>query len=240
MSKFKYISIVTDLNKFQDRVDEITSETTFDEVKATISDMKKYLNTNKDAVCLCAPQIGVNLRLFIVKKVKEEASGEKYKVFLNPMIVMKEGLHLSRENNLSIPDKEFIIPRANKLHLAYQEYDGHVNSETYVGAYAEVIQQMVEMLDGITLEDYGLEIDSEFDKSKKDDKTKIIEMYLNYLKSNYSSLKTEIENTPELKQLDDTIRFNTGMLLGDIKPVDEKGNVVESELEKLKKNGISI
>ena len=65
-------------------------------------------------------------------------------------------------------------------------------------------------------------------------------MYLNYLKSNYSSLKTEIENTPELKQLDDTIRFNTGMLLGDIKPVDEKGNVVESELEKLKKNGISI
>ena len=67
MSKFKYISIVTDLNKFQDRVDEITSETTFDEVKATISDMKKYLNTNKDAVCLCAPQIGVNLRLFIVK-----------------------------------------------------------------------------------------------------------------------------------------------------------------------------
>ena len=227
MSKFNYINIETDLNKFEERVDEITSEISFDEVKATISRIKKYLNSHKEAVCLCAPQVGVNLRLFVVKKAQDNNYGERYKVFLNPMIVSKEGLHLSRENNLSIPDKEFIIPRFNKIHLAYQEYDGHVNAETFIGTYAEVIQQMVEMLDGITLEDYGLEIDENFDKAKKKDKEAIIQMYLEFLSKNYSSLNTEIQNDPELKQLNDTIEFNKGLLLGDIKPIDSEGNIVK-------------
>lgn len=227
MGKLNYIPIVTDLNNFQERVDEITATVSFDEVKSAISKIKKYLNSHKESVCLCAPQVGINLRLFVVKKAQENILGERYKVFLNPMIVVKEGIHLSRETNSSIPGKEYIIPRANKIHLAYQEYDGRVNSETYIGTYAEVIQQMVEMLDGITLEDYGLEVDEKFDKAKKKDQLCIVQMYLDYLKENYSALKEEIENDPKLKQLNDTIEFNKGLLTGEIKPLDENGKPVE-------------
>ena len=234
MSKFKFIKIVTDLTKFEERVSEITSETSYDEVKETISTIKNYLNHHKDAVCLCAPQIGINLRLFVVKKSKSNSLEDRYKVFLNPMIVLREGLHLSRETNLSIPDKQFIIPRSNKIHLAYQAKDGRVNSETYIGAYGEVIQQMVEMLDGITLADYGLEIDKDFDKASKKDQLAVTEMYLNHLKENYSGLKEEIEKNPELKEINDNIEFTTQYLLGNIKPIDDKGNLVQSQFDKLK------
>ena len=231
MSNFDYIKIETNMDCFQERVDEITSATSFDEVKDTISKIKRYLNTNPDAVCLCAPQIGIPLRLFVVKKAKSNTFEERYKVFLNPMIVVKEGLHLSRETNLSLPDKEFIIPRANTIHLAYQEYDGHINTETFIGTYAEVVQQMVEMLDGVTLEDYGLFVDEHFDKAKKKDKEAIVQMYLNYLKENFGALKDEIENNPELKQLNDTIEFTKGLLLGTIQPLDENGNPINNKEE---------
>ena len=161
--KNEYIKIITDVEAFQERVSEITGENTFNEVSRAVSRLKRALYQDRNSVALCGPQIGENLRIFVVKTAGRES--DKFKVFLNPMIVSSEGMHLSREKNDSFPGKEFIIPRKNKLHLAYQTVDGHVSSETYTGAYAEVVQQMVEMLDGITLEDYGLELDESFDKA---------------------------------------------------------------------------
>ena len=231
MSSKDFIKIEEDLSKFQDRVDEITSATSYDDVKATISKLKSYLNKHKDEVCLCAPQIGINLRMFIIKTAKDDRNPDRYKIFLNPMIVIREGLHLSRESNLSIPGKEYIIPRSNKIHVAYQNYDGRVKTEVFIGAFGEVVQQMVDMLDGINLPDYGLEIDEDFDKAKKSEKEQIIQMYLEYLKSNYSDLKLDIDNNPELKKLNDTIEFNKGLLLGTIKPLDENGNEVDFKEE---------
>lgn len=224
----KVISIVTDIEKFQDRVDEITSANSYESIKSVISDIKRALYDNRNSVALCAPQIGENLRLFVVNTAGPKNAGEsRFKVFLNPLIVSSKGMHLSRENNLSIPDKEFIIPRRDEIHVAYQTTDGHIESETYKGAYAEIVQQMIEMLDGITLEDYGLEIDSDFDKASQKDKETIIRMYLEKLKIDSNNINTEIENNPELKEMNDTIKFMSGVLAGDIKPVDEEGNIVD-------------
>lgn len=231
MSKFNYTKIETDMSKFQNRVDEITSATSYDDVKSAISKMKQFLNKNKDLVCVCAPQLGINLRMFIIKTAQDDRTTERYKVFLNPMVVIREGLHLSRETNLSIPGKEFIIPRSNKIHVAYQNYDGRIKTEIFIGAFGELIQQMVEMLDGINLPDYGLEIEEDFDKATKKEKEEIIQMYLEYLKNNYSELKLDIDNNPELKNLNDTIEFNKGLLLGTIKPLDKDGNPVDFKQE---------
>ena len=76
------LKIVDDLSKFQERVNEINSRTSFEAVKHTVADLKRTLDANKDLVGLCAPQIGVNLRIFCVKM-----SNNKVKAFLNPMIV---------------------------------------------------------------------------------------------------------------------------------------------------------
>lgn len=216
------IKIETDLSKFTDRVDEITAQTSFEEVKNIISKLKKALRANNTIPALCAPQIGSNLRLFVVRLSKKEDSN--FKVFLNPLIISTKGLHLSRENSASIPDKEFIIPRKNEIHLAFQEFDGHVNSESYIGAYSEVIQQMVDMLDGITLADFGFDLDdvggpTKFDKASKKMQAEVINMYLDSLKIYSKELKDEIENSDELQLVDKTIDFMTGMITGDIKPI---------------------
>lgn len=227
--KNKYIPIITDLTKFDERVTEIMGGVSFETIKAAVADIKRVLNDVKESVCLCAPQIGYDLRLFVVKTAGPINLGDsRYKVFLNPMIVNKEGLHMSREVNLSIPDREFIIPRYDTIHTVFQEIDGRVNSETYKGFYAEVVQQMIEMLDGITIADYGLEIDENFDKASKEDQAAIIEMYLKSLKIEYINIKKEITEDKELNIIDKTIDFTTEMLKGNIKPIDAEGNVVEN------------
>lgn len=230
-SKAKISPIITDLSKFNDRVPEIESNSRYEEVLQTISKIKATLSSEKNYVCLCAPQIGSDLRLFVVKKEQREHSPEsRYDVFLNPMIVSKKGLHLSREISLSIPGKEYIVPRYNEIHLAYQEKDGRVNSKTFIGAFAEVIQQMVEMLDGITLADYGLEVIEGFDSASNKEKQEIISMYVQYLSVQNQSIINEIEKDSELKNLMDTIKFNQGILDGSIKPIDKDGNIVEFNL----------
>lgn len=228
----QHIKIITDYDAFSDRVSEITSSSSLDDIKHCVSKMKRALYDNADCAAICAPQIGQNLRMFIVRTSKEQ--DERFKVFLNPMIISSEGLHMSREANISFPNKEFIIPRKNKIHLAYQTVEGRVESDSYLGAYAEVIQQMVEMLDGITLLDYGLDLDdiggpSAFDKATNKNKTELIALYLDNLKEYSKDLADEIEATPELKYLSDVIKFNTGVLKGDIeiihRELDEEADV---------------
>lgn len=225
MKSYKHIPIITDITAFEERVDEITSTTDYETVKHTISSLKKALYANPDCAALCAPQIGVDLRLFVVKTAKSES--QRFHIFLNPLIISSEGLHLSRETNPSLPNKQFIIPRKDKVHVAFQKEDGKVDSETYFGAYGEVVQQMIEMLDGITLADYGLDLDdiggpAAYDKATKKQQVEIMAMYLESLKLDSAALTSEIEESPELKNLNDTIDFMAGMLKGDITPLKER------------------
>ena len=236
----RYVKVITDLSKFEERTDEILGSKDpigqLKEIQATIADLKNVLRNDRDNVCICAPQIGSNLRLFIVKTAETSEIKGRYKVFINPIIVSSEGIHLSREINLSIPGKVFLIPRYNKVHVAYQDEMGHACSETYIGSYGEVVQQMIQMLDGITLADLGLEIDEEFDNASEKDKRTIIQMYLDSINSETSELNKEIESNEELKNLNDIIKMQTGLLTGDIVPLDENGNPVNQE--NLTKNGI--
>lgn len=234
--KNEIIKIVTDLDRFNERVDEITGETPYATIKHCVSRLKQALYDNPKISALCAPQIGENLRLFVVKTARTE--DRRFKVFLNPMVVKPEGMHLSREINASIPNKEFIIPRRNSVHVAFQHEDGYVDSETYVGAYAEVVQQMIEMLDGITLIDYGLDLDDiggpeAFDKASNKQKTELLAMYLEQLKNMSSSFREEIENSPILNILNKNIDFTAGVLAGTITPVvkDDKDPKINTEFE---------
>jgi len=213
-----------------ERIDEIDSRTSLKEVKDTINKIKTELRKNADLTCLCAPQIGKELRLFVVKTNEND-----YKEFLNPMVISKsKEQHLSRERNISVGKKDYIIPRFNEVHVAYQTYDGHVNSETYKGPYGEVVQQMIEMLDGIQIKDYGLEVIPAFDKASDEEKTQVIQMYLDSLKKRAHELAEQINANEELKAINDTIDFNIGLLNGTIKPIDEKGNVVEYKIDEKK------
>lgn len=229
--KNETIQIISDLAAFGERVDEITGEISYETIKHCVAKIKRALYDNPNIAGLCAPQIGENLRLFVVKTAKTE--DQRFKVFLNPMVIKQEGLHLSREISASFPNKEFIIPRRNSVHIAFQLEDGKVSSETYIGAYAEIVQQMIEMLDGITLVDYGLDLDDvggpkAFDRASKKDKIELMASYIDYLKSLSKEFADEVEKSSELKALNKAIDFTIGVLTGDITPFVK----IEEELKK--------
>ena len=229
----KFVKIITDLLKFEERTDELLgSKDQLEQLKsiqAVIADMKTALRDDRDNVCICAPQIGSNIRMFMVKTADTMNAKGRYKVFINPIIVKSEGVHLSRETNLSIPGRQFIIPRFDKVHVAYQDDYGRPCSETYIGSYGEVVQQMIQMLDGITLADIGLEVDEDFDNASEKDQRTIIQMYLDALNQENTELKDEIASNEELKNLEDVIKMQTGLLTGNIVPLDENGNPVNQE-----------
>lgn len=222
--------IKTDLNRFNERQDEIGSTADSKYIKETINILKSELRQNKDLTCLCAPQIGKNYRLFVVK-----TADKTYKEFLNPMIITSsKERHLSMEQNPSFPNKTFICWRHDNLHLAYQKENGEVSSETYKGPYAEVIQQMVQMLDGVLLSDIALDLDDvggleAWNSASQDEKIEVMQMFSEHLKLESKSLNKEIKENPELKLIDDNINFQTQYLKGEITLLDKEGNPINKK-----------
>lgn len=201
--------IVTDLNKLNDRVDEAILQ---DEAKVTetIENIKEILYKKKDIVALSAPQIGVKARIFCIKF----ANGD-IRTFINPfMTAHTKNLHLSRETSASIPDKEFIVPRIDEVQAVYQTPVGKIENNLFTGVVAEIFQQMVQSLDGIMLSDIGLEVLEGFDEADEETKNKIIDMYLDSLKSTETSLNEEIKNNDSLKAVSDAIDFMTSVAEG--------------------------
>ena len=134
--------LVKNLSKLTDRVDEaiISDE---EKLNEDIQAIKEVLYKHKEYVCLAGPQIGIKSRIFCIK-----FSNGDIRTFVNPMITHSKGMHLSRESNPCIPDKEFIIPRSDEIQATYQTPVGKIESNLFQGVVSELFQQMVNVLDG--------------------------------------------------------------------------------------------
>lgn len=203
--------IIKDLSKLNERVNEavLSDEKTLNE---TIQEIKEVLYKHKDLVCLSAPQIGIKSRIFCIKF----ANGD-IRTFINPMITHSEGIHLSRETTPSIPDKEYIVIRNNEIQATYQTPVGKIESNLFQGSVAEVFQQMINTLDGIMLSDFALEVLEGWDEVSQEERDKVIDMYIESLKSKEDMLHQEIQNNPDLKEVDDAINFMTSVAEGKTK-----------------------
>jgi peptide deformylase len=208
------IAIIKDKSKLQDRCDEanLKNPIEINRITKVVNDLKDTLRANTDLVALSAPQIGYKDRVFCIRF----ANGD-IRAFINPMLICSiKSIHLSRESNPSIPNVEYIIPRADEIEVAYQTPLGHNESNKFTGAPADIFQQMLNMIDGVLLDDLGLEVLPGFDDASEDDKTKIIQMYLESLKAKQSLLDKEVEANPDLKKTRDAIRFMTDVALGKV------------------------
>lgn len=219
--------IITDLEKLNDRCDEIDTRKENNEMREIILALKDTLRNNKDGVGLAAPQIGYNKRIFVIN-----FNGD-LRTFINPIITQAKGLTLSREGCLSLPGKTFIRPRNTEINVLYQTPLGKSESRKFVGLAANVFQHELDHLDGITLVDIGLEIDEAFDKATEEEKAQIIEMYMDSLDIKKKAADTEIQNSDELKQTNAAIDFMAKLQTGKIelddsitktKPADDIDN----------------
>lgn len=193
--------ILTDEIALSERATEIDTRTEAKELRTIVSELKATMRKN-GLKSLSAPAIGYNRRIFCIN-----FSDLEIKTFVNPIICNAKGLQLSREVCSSIPNKKFIRPRNNDIFVYYQSPDGKPNSRELVGLAAIVFQHEIDHLDGLLISDVGLEVDEDFDTMSDEDKTELINEYLDSLDIKLTTVNSEIDSDDESSQVRDAIKF---------------------------------
>lgn len=192
------------------RAQEISRENDEKLLKEIISNIKKTMKKN-DLVSLSAPGIGYNKRVFCI-----DFSDNEIKTFINPVILNKTALELTREICSSLPDKEYLLPRHKEVDLIYETPSGKIKTNRFKDIGAYVIQHELDHLEGVTIEDIGLEIDKDFDNASDDEKQEIISMYIDSLERRQNLLNKEISEDNELQVISDRLKFTEALAKGDI------------------------
>lgn len=126
-----------------------------------IGDLKETLITQKDpeGVGLAAPQIGKNLRIFVMK------TNGNVKEVINPEIINVSESEERRaksedkimEGCLSLPHYYGPLKRASRVRLKYKTAKGEEKEEEFRGFDAQLVLHEVDHLDGILFIDRLLE-----------------------------------------------------------------------------------
>lgn len=198
------------------RAEEIDTQKENKLVREIVSKIKRTMRKN-NLTSLSAPAVGYNKRIFCV-----DYSDNEIKTYINPVVSLREGIHLSREVCSSIPDKEYIIPRNNVINIYYQRPNGEVKIQEFKGLASNVLQHEIDHLEGITLDDMGLEIDKDFDEATDEERLEIVNMYLDSLDIMLKDVKDDIENNEELKVISDRLNFTEAVVSGKVKLMKEE------------------
>lgn len=198
------------------RAEEIDTQKENKLVREIVSKIKRTMRKN-NLTSLSAPAVGYNKRIFCV-----DYSDNEIKTYINPVVSLREGIHLSREVCSSIPDKEYIIPRNNVINIYYQRPNGEVKIQEFKGLASNVLQHELDHLEGITLDDMGLEIDKDFDEATDEERLEIVNMYLDSLDIMLKDVKEDIENNEELKVISDRLNFTEAVVSGKVKLMKEE------------------
>lgn len=192
------------------RAQEINRENEGELLKEIISNIKKTMKKN-NLVSLSAPGIGYNKRVFCL-----DFSDNEIKTFINPVIVNKTELKLAREICSSLPNKEYILPRHYEVDIIYETPTGKIKTNKFKDVASYVVQHELDHLEGVTLEDIGLEVDEDFDSATEDERQEIITMYLESLERRQKLLDEEINNDEELSVVSDRLKFTEALASGKI------------------------
>lgn len=210
--------IITDEIQLSERAEEIDTLREGQLLQEIVKYLKRTLRKREDLFALSAPAIGYNKRVFCMK-----FENDQVKTFINPIIesYSPSGMQLSREKCSSIPGKEYIRVRNNDIRVMYQKPTGEAESNRLLGKAALVFEHEMDHLEGVLISDIGLEIIPEFDEASEEERTEVIKEYLDSLDIRLKQANEEVENDPELKQIDDATKFMTGILTGEIKQTED-------------------
>ena len=124
--------------------------TQFDSSLADLTKRMFELMRLEKGVGLAAPQVGVNLRLFVANATGKP---EDDRVIVNPVLHDAEGSELDEEGCLSLPKIRTEVDRATKIRLQGQDLDGKPYELHGEDFEARVWQHETDHLNGIMLID---------------------------------------------------------------------------------------
>ena len=208
----RILNAIKDYDKFDDRCDEINPKKQNAEMRETILAIKEVMEAKKLSA-LAAPQIGYRNRIVCLKV------GDKQPItYVNPFITKVNGFTLSKESDISIPNKTFIVPRNVEVEVQYCTPLGQWMTQKMTGMTAFVMQRMINMLDGLLISDIGLEIDEEWDKATDEERAEVIKAYCESLDITMKDVQKDIEDSDgTLKKVYSAIKFTEGVNSGKVK-----------------------
>mgnify|MGYP000144445907 CR=1 FL=1 len=103
-------------------------------------------------VGLAAPQVGLNIRLFVCNQTGKPADGEEL-AFVNPVLSDLYGAEEGEEGCLSLPGVNGLVLRAARCRMQAFDVTGKPIDRTGEGLLARIWQHETDHLDGVLLMD---------------------------------------------------------------------------------------
>jgi peptide deformylase len=118
---------------------------TFDESLGALAQRMFELMQDNRGVGLAAPQVGINLRMFVCNPTGEPGDNV---VFVNPELSDLSGVLVGEEGCLSLPDVRVLIRRARQCDVTAQDVTGQPIRGVYEDLMARIIQHENDHLEG--------------------------------------------------------------------------------------------
>jgi peptide deformylase len=122
--------------------------TEFDESLGRLAQRMIHLMREAGGVGLAAPQVGINLRLFVMNPTGEEVDS---KIYVNPEFTETSGVEEAEEGCLSLPGINIPVLRSAQATLRAQDLAGTWFTQSADGYVARIWQHEYDHLDGILL-----------------------------------------------------------------------------------------
>ena len=132
------------------RTTAVPVEVVDDELNAVIDDMLETMYA-APGIGLAATQVDIHKR-FLVADVSQDQSEPQ--VFINPVIVEKDGVTVSEEGCLSVPGYYEDVQRAEHIRVKFLDRQGRETEMEASGLLAVCIQHEIDHLDGKLFVDY--------------------------------------------------------------------------------------
>jgi len=133
-------------------------------IQKLIKEMHKILSAAPDGVALAAPQIGKNVRIFVIsEKAFASKTPETLKMnprtYINPVIIrMSTKKEVFDEGCLSVRNVFGKIKRASKVTVEAYDETGRKFRRGASGLLAEIFQHEIDHLDGILFTDTATDL----------------------------------------------------------------------------------
>jgi len=118
-----------------------------DNIRQLVEKMTDIMLKHK-GIGLAAPQVGVDLRIFIIS---HDATRQAVKVYINPTVTPAGELDSIDEGCLSVPGVYTKIQRYKKCKVTATDIDGREFTEEAEGLYARALQHEYDHIEGITI-----------------------------------------------------------------------------------------
>lgn len=148
----KTLPILLATNPFLRKKTRTVEKQDLEEIKRVLPIM---FNTMYEAggIGLAAPQVGIDLRFFIMDLMKNDQS-EKI-IIINPDIIeLSEAMEEYKEGCLSFPDQFSEVVRPEKIRVRYLDMEGQQQEMEANGLLARCILHETDHLDGILFVDH--------------------------------------------------------------------------------------